>query len=143
MEDAESEFGDYEIVQSVIERKSIYRLKRIGSDNEYYSGPRPYGIISIDGAKYDNAESFTSMAASAEILEKYYGIRQKGTLESDFIDEAKIISDYHFQKKVESLQKSLGEAQTGSKEYQELSAKIKAYQQNFQTDFFRKASKAA
>lgn len=135
-ESDKDEFANY-----VVDKESNpIQLKRRGTNAEYYQGSRPYAIISINGDMEPEYEGFTPALASAAVLQKFFGVRETGTLGEDVKELLKISNDFLYNQKIQKLYKKIEGTSADSEEYKTLNDKIQAYQKNFQTDLFKNTS---
>ena len=139
---SQGEFDDFEIEVSP-SLSNLCRLKRKGTGDgtgqaaEYYSGSKPYGIIAIDGREDEHLSDFAGALASAEVLEKFFGVRAAGAFDEDVKNILHLSNDYYYQLQIKNLKKQLEKAAEGSDEYKTLMEKIEAYRKNLQGDAFK------
>ncbi len=132
--DDDEEFKEYEVTLS---NDNQPELRKKGTQEAYYRGTRPYAIVSINGEMNEEYAGFSPALASAAILQKFFGIRENGTVEEDVKGLLNLSNDYFFNQKIEQLNKKLKTVKEGSDEYKKLQEKISAYKKNLQTDIFR------
>ena len=129
-----AEFVDYEIA---LNNNNQPELRKKGTVDKFYTGSRPYAIISINGVINDEHVGFSPALASTMILQKFYGIRESGSFEGDVKELVNISNDFYYNKKIAGLKGKLKGLEKTSDEYKQLSEKIEAYKKNLQTDIFK------
>lgn len=83
-------------------------LARIDDPNRAYDGDHPYVVISLDGRKRPAFESFVPHAATAEMLEQFYGTRSNTAKVGELALEAMtLVNDFKFRQKADRLAKEL------------------------------------
>lgn len=134
----DKEFEDYEVT---LNGDNIPVLLKKETANAYYKGGRPYAIISINGDLNDEHIGFSPALASTMILQKFFGVRESGTISDDIKDLFSLSNDYYFNRKISTLKSNLKKLDATSDEYKKGLEKIEAYKKNFQTDIFNGAKK--
>ena len=78
-----------------------------GKGNEY-KGDIPYIVISLDGTKSEEFNSFTPTAASAAILSRFFGVKDKQGQSMDILLNAlKLYNDFSNRKEIDKIDKRL------------------------------------
>jgi len=103
----------------------------LGADGKPYAGDFPYIVISLDGREVEAYKEFTPTAASAALLDKFFGI---GEGETTMIDNAleglKLYSDYRFRIRAEKVQKALAKIKPGDPKYDKKKKELEALKAN-------------
>jgi hypothetical protein len=107
-----------------------------------YEGQYPYVVISLNGEKREEYDSFVPTAASAALLERFYHIKDGQVVPTDMLLEAvKLYSDLQYKRKAddaESQQKNLDpNSEDYAEDYEKLEEKKKAYLANLITGVFK------
>ncbi|MCP4549324.1 MAG: hypothetical protein GY835_22960 [bacterium] len=91
----------------------------VDGEGRPYSGDLPYVVISLDGRMYDEYKDFAPIAASAVLLDRFYGIRegQEQPL-GPLLDALKLYNDWNFRKKADRLAEELEGLEPDSEEYE-------------------------
>lgn len=99
----------------------------VDSNGNQYDGGTPYIVISLDGRKNDEYSAFSSTAASAALLERFYSIKegQEQGIEM-LMDAVKLYNDWKFRKKADMLADKLKELDPESEEYRQKKAEYDA-----------------
>lgn len=83
----------------------------VDSGGAVYQGDVPYIVISLDGTKSDELSSFTPTAASAAILSRFFGIKNKQEQSLDvLLNSLKLYNDVTFRRQIEQVDKQLKDA---------------------------------
>ncbi|MFD2163480.1 hypothetical protein ACFSJU_13815 [Paradesertivirga mongoliensis] len=102
-----------------------------------YSGPAPYLIINIDGAKREGLESFSPKLATASILQQF-GEGNKSSVATAALEDAmKLYNDLNYNKKANNKRKQLAQLTVGSEQYNKENALYDAYIANIQSEEFK------
>ena len=103
-----------------------------------YSGNAPYLLLNRDGKEKPELESFSPKLASAAVLEKYYGAKDRGAATSEILQTAMTFyNDYSYQEKARKLSKEIDGMKVGSDAHNRASELLEAYKKNIQTDQFK------
>lgn len=104
--------------QSVLQNYKVRAQGLVDGHGKRYKGDYPYMIISLDGRKQDAYNEFSSTAASAAMLDKYYNIKSGKTQSLDLmIDALKLYNDWSCWKKADSIAKEMANTKSGTAEY--------------------------
>jgi hypothetical protein len=110
----------------------------IKSDGRPYDGEFPYIVISLDGREVDAYKQFTPTAASAVLLDKFFGVQEGQTAAVDAaIEGLKLYSDYQFRQRAEKVQKDLGKIKLDDPKYAEKQKELEALKANIINDVFK------
>ena len=83
----------------------------VDSAGNVYQGDVPYIVISLDGTKSDELSSFTPTAASAAILSRFFGVKNKQEQSLDVLMNAlKLYNDFSFRRQIDQLDKQIADA---------------------------------
>jgi hypothetical protein len=86
----------------------------VDKDGNPYSGDQPYMVISLDGREYSNYANFTPTAATAAVMDKFYGVKDGEASSSEIImDALKLYNDWSFREKAVSLKSSIDKMAVG------------------------------
>lgn len=76
-----------------------------------YSGPAPYLVVSVDGTRHDTLKSFAPTAASANILSKFFNVKDGGQVPlGDMVSAMKALNDIKYRDAADRLQKEIAVA---------------------------------
>ena len=82
--------------------------KVVDSAGKQYTGDVPYIVISLDGTKSEELESFTPTAASAAVLSKFFGVKNKQEQSLDVLLNAlKLYNDFSYRKQIDQLDEKI------------------------------------
>jgi len=128
--------------KDILENYQVGPEGLIDKDGKRYDGDIPYVIISLDGRTRDEYKSFTTTAASAVLLERFYTIHegQEKPL-GPLVDALKLYNDWTFRQKAdkltEELQKIESDSGLDSKEYKKKKEQYDALIANIQDDLLK------
>ncbi|WP_147283710.1 hypothetical protein [Bosea caraganae] len=96
-----------------------------------YDGAEPYIVISLDGAADKRLEKFAPTVASAEILQRFFQMKdnQQAVIES-FVEGMRLVSDLKYRDQAVGLQAEIAAAEEGSPERKELEKRLVAVAKN-------------
>jgi len=111
---------------------------------EEYRGDAPYAIVSLDGRKRDDLQSFAPTVASAAILEKFYGGEDTGGQVIGALETAmELYSDFTYHQKAQRLKEQLEaldpESESFEKDQARLEKLFSAYAGNIRQELFKVA----
>jgi hypothetical protein len=113
------------------------RLVHVETGAEY-AGDEPYVVISLDGAEVKEYESFTPTAASAALLDRFFGIREGKEQPVDMlVDALKLYNDYQFRGKADALKKRLDGLKEGTEEHKTAKDEYDALVKNILSDVLK------
>ena len=82
--------------------------KVVNSAGKEYDGDVPYLVISLDGTKSDELKDFTPTAASAAVLSKFFGVKNKQEQSLDvLLDALKLYNDFSYRKQIDQLDEKI------------------------------------
>ena len=112
--------------------------KVVDSLNNEYHGDIPFVVISLDGTPQEELTSFTSTAASAALLSRFYGIKD-GQEQSMgmLLDAVKIYNDFNFRQQVDRLDAQISSLPDGNAKKDELKKKREALVNNILEDIMK------
>ena len=104
-----------------------------------YDGPEPYIVISLDGKKRPELESFTATAASAAVMQKFFNLKDGAEAAIDALVEGmKLFNDSRFRAQVDAIDKKLaGGIDPNSAEGKELAERRQALAANILNDLMK------
>lgn len=103
-----------------------------------YKGNAPYILINVDGKARPELDAFAPKIATAAILEKYYGLIDKGSQVVDILESAmNLYNDFHFHQRAVSLETEISKMKKNSNDYKRASQILEAYKKNIKTDQFK------
>lgn len=112
----------------------------VDSGGNSYKGDIPYAVISLDGTKDEKLSDFAPTAASAAILSRFFGIKNKQEQSLDIILSAlKLYNDLKFRKEVDQLDEQIKKT-TDEAEKAELDKKRKALEKNILEEILKPKS---
>ncbi len=80
----------------------------VGRDGKPYRGATPYIVISLDGKQKDHLKSFAPLAASAEILQRFFDVPEGGQVAVEsLVQGLKVLSDLKYRQQAVDLGKQL------------------------------------
>jgi hypothetical protein len=80
------------------------------SDQGQYAGPLPYVVVCCDGTPMPELKSFAPTAASAALLERFFGAKSgKEVAMESLIESVRLYNDLRFRKQVDQIDKKLAE----------------------------------
>jgi hypothetical protein len=92
-----------------------------------YEGDLPYVVISLDGTPVEKYTSFTPTAASAALLDKFYGVKDKDQqILTTVVEALKVYSDFRFRLEADRLDKALKALKPTDPDYAKIKAKLEA-----------------
>lgn len=105
-----------------------------------YDGDMPYMVISLDGRENKTYEEFAPTAASAALLEQFYGVRegQQQPIQP-LLDALKLYSDWTFRKKADGLAQELGKLDAKSEQYKQKRIEYQAAIANIRNELLKPA----
>jgi hypothetical protein len=104
--------------------------KVVDERSKEYQGEIPYIVVSYDGTEYKEFSSFTPTAASAAILERFFGMKDRQAQSmSLLIDAIKLYNDVQFRKEIDRLDDQIAKLPDGE-EKNRLKEKRDAYGKN-------------
>jgi hypothetical protein len=113
------------------------RLVHVETGAEY-TGDEPYVVISLDGAEVKEYESFIPTAASADLLDRFFGIREGKEQPVDMlVDALKLYNDFQFRNKADALKKRLDGLKEGTDEHKKAKAEYDALVKNILSDLLK------
>jgi hypothetical protein len=111
--------------------------KVVDEKSKEYQGEIPYIVVSYDGTEYKEFSSFTPTAASAAILERFFGIKDKQAQSMDtLMDAIKLYNDVRFRRDADRLDDQIAKLPDGE-EKSRLKEKRDAYVKNIMEDILR------
>ncbi|UVT18565.1 MAG: hypothetical protein H8K03_12080 [Nitrospira sp.] len=113
-------------------------LARVNDENQLYDGEYPYVVISLDGRQVDEYKSFTSTAASAALLDKFYNITEGGSQPLTMVVDAfKLYNDMKFRDQAINQADKLKEIDKATDDYKSQLSLYNAYVKNIGTKELR------
>jgi hypothetical protein len=138
--------ADFKLVGEDDVSPSLLRDYKVNADGvlqhvesgEPFSGDTPYIVISLDGRENKDYENFAPTAASATLLERFFGLSdgQEKPL-GPLLDALKLYNDWKFRQKADELQKDLAELDPSSSEYAQRSQEYEAAKANILNDLLK------
>jgi hypothetical protein len=115
--------GDVEAIKKL----TIGKNGQLFENERAYHGDAPYIVISLDGTQVDKYRQFTPTAASAALLDKFYGVkdRQEQAL-GTVIEALKVYSDFRFRTEADRIAKAISALDPNDVEYAKKKAKLEA-----------------
>jgi len=111
----------------VIKKLTIGKDGQLFDNGVSYKGDLPYVVISLDGTPVDKYSKFTPTAASAALLDKFYGVKDKDQQVLGTIIEAlKIYSDFRFRTEADRIENAIKELKATDPDYAKKKAKLEA-----------------
>jgi hypothetical protein len=108
------------------------------TDNTPYNGDHPYMVISLDGREVKEYESFTPTAASAALLDRFFGIGEGRAQPADMlIDALKLYNDWKYRNRADVLQGELKKLDPGSDAFTKKKAEYDALVKNILSDVMK------
>jgi hypothetical protein len=103
-----------------------------------YDGDIPYVVISVDGAPKRELEGFAPTAASAAILARFLGIKDKQSQSIQvIIDAVKLHNDLKYRRDIEEAKAKLGSLPPDSHDRINLEERIKALEANIMEELLK------
>jgi len=103
-----------------------------------YSGPHPYMVISLDGREVKEYESFTPTAASAALLDRFFGVGEGRAQPADMlVDALKLYNDWKYRSRADLLQGELKKLKPESDAYTKKKAEYDALVKNILSDVMK------
>ncbi len=113
----------------------------VDSGGNQYNGDTPYIVISLDGRKNDEYSAFSSTAASAALLDRFYSIKEGQEQGIGLLmDAVKLYNDWKFRKKADKLAYELKELDRQSEDYKKKKAEYDAAAANILEDILKPAT---
>jgi hypothetical protein len=104
-------------------------------DGKRYDGPGPYIVISLDGRENDNLKGFAPLAASAEVLQRFFTVPDGGQVAIDaIVDGLKFVSDYKYRQQAVELQQRLADPNIDQATKDRLKSQLDATLKNILSD---------
>lgn len=103
------------------------------SSNTPYSGDDPLIVLSVDGSAVDNVASFTPLAASADLLGRFFTQKDGSEVATDTIMQAaRLMNDLTFRKKADETKQKLANlpANATADERKQLQDALDAFNKN-------------
>jgi len=98
-----------------------------------YKGKAPFMIVNIDGRDRPELEAFKSKAASAKVLEQFYGNNKSSELNLSILEEAlSLYNDFYYLDKIKNIQHSTGTLDKGKDQETEVELLMESYKNNIQ-----------
>ena len=98
-----------------------------------YKGKAPFMIVNIDGRDRPELEAFKSKAASAKVLEQFYGNNKSSELNLSILEEAlSLYNDFYYLDKIKNIQLSTGTLDKGKDQETEVELLMESYKNNIQ-----------
>jgi len=111
--------------------------KVVDERDKEYQGEIPYIVVSYDGTEYKEFSSFAPTAASAAILERFFGIKDKQAQSIGLlVDAIKLYNDVQFRREVDRLDEQIAKLPDGE-EKNRLKEKRDAYGKNILEDILK------
>jgi hypothetical protein len=111
----------------IITKLSVGKDGQLFENDKAYAGDLPYVVISLDGTQVDKYASFTPTAASAALLDKFYGVKDKDQQILNTVVEAlKVYSDFRFRTEADRLDKAIKALKPNDPDYAKKKAKLEA-----------------
>jgi len=108
--------------------------KVVNQKDREYQGEIPYVVVSYDGTEYPEFSSFAPAAASAAILERFFGVKDRQSVPiNTLIDAIKLYNDVQFRKEADRLDQKIARLPDGD-EKNKLREKRNAYVKNILED---------
>lgn len=137
--------ADFRLIVEGDVEPALLREHAVGSDGvlrdsngEPYSGDTPYVVISLDGRKNEEYEAFAPTAASATLLDRFFGLNdgQEKPL-GPLLDALKLYNDLKFRQKADELAKDLEGLDPNSERYEQKKKEYDATVANILNDLLR------
>lgn len=110
----------------------------VDAQNKQYQGDIPYIVISLDGTQQAELANFAPTAASAAVLNRFFGAKDGQQLPlSQLIDAIKLYNDLHYRRDIDRIDKELASLAEGSDEAKTLKDKRAALMKNIFEDLLK------
>ncbi|MBP1731168.1 MAG: hypothetical protein H6Q55_1597 [Deltaproteobacteria bacterium] len=110
----------------------------VDANGKQYDGDMPYMVISLDGRESKAYEEFAPTAASAALLDQFYGVREgQGQPIQPLLDALKLYSDWSFRKKADELKRELGKLNNKSDQYKQKKTEYEAAIANIRNELLK------
>lgn len=87
----------------------------VDQSGKVYKGEVPYIVISLDGTKTDEYNSFTPTAAGAAVLSRFFGVKNKQEQSLDILLNAlKLYNDFSYRQQIDQLDKQIADLPGGA-----------------------------
>jgi hypothetical protein len=111
----------------IIKKLAVGKDGQLFQNDIAYAGDLPYMVISLDGTEVDKYKQFTPTAASAALLDKFYGVKDKeqqvlGTI----VDALKLYSDFRFRNEADRIAEAIKELKPTDPDFAKKKAKLEA-----------------
>lgn len=107
------------------------RLVEKASPNKPYSGDIPHVVVAIDGARKQSLKDFAAQAASANLLQRFYNIRENGQTQADSLIEAlKLFNDARYRDDAQDILDLIATGHLSDEEKSKLQARYEAIIKN-------------
>jgi len=109
----------------------------VDNTGKVYKGEVPYIVISLDGTKSDEYNAFTPTAASAAILARFFGVKNKQEQSLDVLLNAlKLYNDFSYRQQIDQIDKQIADMVNGP-EKDALKKKRDALSKNIMQDLLK------
>jgi hypothetical protein len=128
-----------DVTPALLQEYSVSADGRLVDKNgKQYDGDMPYMVISLDGRENKTYEEFAPTAASAALLEQFYGVRegQQQPIQP-LLDALKLYSDWTFRKRADGLAQELGKLDTKSEQYKQKKTEYQAAIANIRNELLK------
>ena len=103
-----------------------------------YDGPTPYVVLALDGQSDTQLEGFSARAASAAVLQTFYGIREDGESSADNLIQAlTLLNDFKYNTEAKDLANRLKAGNLSPTEKDRLEGRRAAVAKNIRTTEFQ------
>jgi hypothetical protein len=110
----------------------------VDANGNQYDGDMPYMVISLDGRENKAYEEFAPTAASAALLDQFYGVREgQGQPIEMLLDALKLYSDWSFRKKADGLAQEINKLDTKSEQYKQKKTEYQAAIANIRNELLK------
>ncbi|WP_448670439.1 hypothetical protein [Pseudoxanthomonas mexicana] len=107
------------------------KLVEKASPNTPYSGDIPHVVVAIDGARKQSLKDFAAQAASANLLQRFYNIRENGQTQADSLIEAlKLFNDARYRDDAQDILDLIATGHLSDEEKAKLQARYEAIIKN-------------
>jgi hypothetical protein len=120
------------------------KLVEKASPDAPYAGDIPHIIIAIDGARKQSLKDFAAQAASANLLQRFYNIRENGQTQADaLVDALKLYNDARYRDDAREILDLMASDQLSEDEKKKLKTRYDAIIRNIvNKEFIPKESTA-
>lgn len=109
------------------------------ANHKEYSGDHPYLVISLDGRKHDDYNSFQPMNLTADLLAQFYHVQDGQEQPLDMLlDAIKLYNDVDFKRKADKYENQLQDFPEDSEQHRQLVEKRDACLENLITELYTK-----